>query len=55
MGRYFLLLSGLFSAYCGLIYNDLSSMNTQLMGPSCYTTEGQVASDIKNKAGEPSG
>jgi len=26
--RYFLLLSGAFSAYCGLLYNDLSSMNT---------------------------
>ena len=26
--RYFLLMSGFFSAYCGLIYNDLSSMNT---------------------------
>jgi len=26
--RYFFLMSGFFSAYCGLIYNDLSSMNT---------------------------
>ena len=37
--RYFLLLSGLFSAYCGLIYNDLSSMNTQIAGESCYEFE----------------
>lgn len=34
--RYFLLLSGIFATFCGLIYNDFSSMNTMIAGKSCY-------------------
>jgi V-type H+-transporting ATPase subunit a len=38
--RYLFLLMGLFSFYCGLIYNDFTSMTTQIFGPSCYSSEG---------------
>lgn len=39
MPRYLFLLMGVFSMFCGLVYNDLSSMTTQLTGKSCYKTE----------------
>ena len=34
--RYFLLLSGLFATFCGLIYNDFTSVSMYLFGPSCW-------------------
>ena len=34
--RYLLLLMGVFSMFCGLIYNDFSSMGTQMFGKGCY-------------------
>ena len=34
--RYLFLLMGIFSTYCGLIYNDFSSLGTELMGKSCF-------------------
>lgn len=36
--RYFLLLMGIFAFFCGVIYNDFTSMATQLFGPGCYKT-----------------
>jgi len=38
--RYFLLLSGIFATFCGLIYNDFSSMTTEIFGESCYDHQG---------------
>ena len=37
--RYLLLLMGLFAFFVGLVYNDFSSIGTQIMGKSCYTAE----------------
>jgi len=34
--RYLLLLMGIFSTYCGYIYNDFTSIPLQTFGPSCY-------------------
>ena len=38
--RYLLLFMGIFSTYCGLIYNDFSSMPI-MIAKSCWTTKGQ--------------
>jgi V-type H+-transporting ATPase subunit a len=40
--RYFLLLSGIFATFCGIIYNDFSSMGTMIAGESCYTHFGDT-------------
>lgn len=34
--RYLLLLMGFFSFYCGIIYNDFTSIPTKLFGDSCF-------------------
>lgn len=34
--RYLLLLMGFFSFYCGVIYNDFTSIPLYLFGDSCY-------------------
>jgi V-type H+-transporting ATPase subunit a len=34
--RYMVLLMGLFSTYCGYIYNDFTSIPLETVGPSCY-------------------
>lgn len=34
--RYLLLLMGFFSFYCGIIYNDFTSIPLKLFGESCY-------------------
>ena len=38
-GRYFLFLMGFFSLFCGLCYNDFTSLPLYLFGRSCYTYE----------------
>mmetsp|Transcript_20028 Transcript_20028/g.14517 ORF Transcript_20028/g.14517 Transcript_20028/m.14517 type:complete len:191 (+) Transcript_20028:1331-1903(+) len=41
--RFFLLMMGFFSVYCGFIYNDYTSVGLYLFGPSCYTyTAGSI-------------
>lgn len=46
--RYLLLLMGFFSIFCGVIYNDFTSVPLQLFGQSCYnigepgTQSGQI-------------
>ena len=47
--RYMLLLMGFFSFYVGLIYNDFSSLATQMFGKSCWS----VADDAVPVAGSP--
>lgn len=34
---------GFFSIFCGVIYNDFTSVPLQLFGQSCYNIEGTVA------------
>jgi len=36
-GKWILLLMGIFATFCGLIYNDFTSMGTMLFGTSCWT------------------
>ena len=41
-GRYFLFMMGFFSIFCGLCYNDFTSLPTYIFGSSCYTyTDGE--------------
>ena len=35
-GRHFLLLMGIFSVFCGVIYNDFTSVSVYLFGDSCW-------------------
>jgi len=42
--RYLLLLMGIFSTYCGLIYNDMSSIPLKIFGDSCYSRIPEVGS-----------
>jgi V-type H+-transporting ATPase subunit a len=40
--RYFFLLMGFFALFCGFVYNDLSSMPTQIFGEGCYRDKNVV-------------
>lgn len=42
--RYLLLLMGVFSTFNGFIYNDYTSMGTEIFGKGCYTTDSQKTS-----------
>ena len=43
--RYFLLLMGFFAVFCGLIYNDFTSVGMYLFGPSCWNLPPEHALD----------
>jgi len=46
--RYFALLMGIFSVFCGFCYNDFASVPIYTFGDSCYTyTEGKSQPDLK--------
>jgi V-type H+-transporting ATPase subunit a len=45
--KYLFLLMGFFATYCGLIYNDFTSMSTQIFGASCYTSENLKPNVVK--------
>lgn len=36
--RYLFLLMGIFSTYCGFIYNDMTSIPLTILGDTCYDT-----------------
>ena len=49
-GRHFLLLMGIFSVFCGVIYNDFTSVSMFLFGDTCWelpTEEGQILATAK--------
>jgi len=39
--RYLFLLMGLFATFCGFIYNDFTSLDTQIFGTGCYPREAE--------------
>jgi len=46
-GRHLLLMMGFFSFYCGLIYNDFTSIPMNIFGDSCYVEiEGETEAEI---------
>lgn len=48
--RYLLLLMGFFSFFCGLIYNDFTSIPLKIFGDSCYNAEpGMKEAELKDK------
>ena len=44
---------GLFSIFCGAVYNDYTSMGTEMFGKGCYTTQTDDLSDETSKTIEP--
>ena len=55
-GRYFLFLMGFFSIFCGLCYNDFTSLPTYMFGKSCYTyREGKEHPDWDSECVYPFG
>jgi len=47
--RYLLLLVGIFSFYCGVIYNDFTSIPLKLFGDSCYNVPHDHQSEVSLK------
>lgn len=55
-GRYFLVLMGFFSIFCGMCYNDFTSLPTYIFGPGCYTyKEGEADPDWDTECVYPFG
>lgn len=45
--RYFLLLMGIFSAFCGLMYNDMTSLPLMIFGESCYEITAHAGAHVE--------
>jgi len=53
--RYLFLIMGFFSTYCGLIYNDMTSIPLKLFGDSCYKEVGHQEIILKEDCVYPFG
>jgi V-type H+-transporting ATPase subunit a len=54
--RYFALLMGIFATFCGICYNEFSSIPMYLWGPSCWIyTEGKPDPTISDECVYPIG
>jgi len=55
-GRYFLVMMGFFSIFCGMCYNDFTSLPTYMLGRGCYTySEGEAVPEWDTECVYPFG